>query len=610
MVKEAPSFGRMMAMVVFAMSCFGILLFLWLAFGGSIPLRPEAYRFNASFSEAATLAVEADVRLAGVNVGKVKKKTLQKGASRTLVELELKNQYAPIPKDSRAILRQKTLLGETYVEIAQGTSDEDLNDGATLARSQVEPTVELDEIFNAFDKPTRDAFQEWVRELSKAIEGGTGEDLNDAFGNLEGFAVDGSTLLKELDQQEIAVRRLIKNTGVVFGAINEREGALGELIVNSNNTFEATASRDVALAETFRVFPTFLDESKATLARLEGFANNTRPLVNQLKGPADDLGPTVRDLGDLAPDLEGLFRDLDPLVKTGRTSVPDLEKFLRAGEPVFEAAHVFFPELNPILSLANFHQATIAGFISNGGPDLTGPTGRPDIGRYQTQIGIINARSFDRFTRRPARERGDAYLAPNALNRVPSLGTFESFDCTPSGGEVKNAADTAPKAPPCFVAPPSLYSGKRFNKPEKGKAPNVPAPQGQSGNASADPNARYVHNPFMPLMFGWLYRRLGVFYFPLWIAFEFFTAITITLATVGLFALYEDMSVETFWQIVVVAEACVVVALVYTGFRTKHLASPVIRWVGRAVRPARRTHGGTRCRSRARWWCATARCRS
>ena len=85
--------------------------------------------------------------------------------------------------------------------------------------------------------------------------------------------------------------------------------------MNSNNTFEATASRDVALAETFRVFPTFLDESKATLARLEGFANNTRPLVNALKGPADDLGPTVRDLGDLAPDLEGLFRDLDPLVK-------------------------------------------------------------------------------------------------------------------------------------------------------------------------------------------------------------------------------------------------------------------------------------------------------
>ncbi len=302
--------------------------------------------------------------------------------------------------------------------------------------------------------------------------------------------MDGATLLKELDQQEIAVRRLVKNTGVVFGAINERQGALRELVVNSNNTFEATASRDVALAETFRVFPTFLDESKATLARLEGFANNTRPLVNQLKGPADDLGPTVRDLGDLAPDLEGLFRDLDPLVKAGRTGIPDLERFLRAGEPVFEAAHVFLPELNPILSLANFHQATIAGFFSNGGADLTGAQGKGGD-RYQTQIGVINPRSFDRFTRRPLRERGNAYLAPNALNRVPSLGAFETFDCKPAGGERKDPTDSGPgKAPPCFVQPKSLYSGKRFNKPEKGKAPNVPAPQGQAGNAPANPNQR------------------------------------------------------------------------------------------------------------------------
>ena len=102
---------------------------------------------------------------------------------------------------------------------------------------------------------------------------------------------------------------------------------------------------------------------------------------------------------------------------------------------------------------------------------------------------MINPHSFDRFTRRPPRERGNAYLAPNALNRVPSLGTFESFDCRPSGGEQQGPDRLrAPnKSPPCFVQPKSLYSGKRFNKLEKGKAPNVPAPQGQAGNAPANP---------------------------------------------------------------------------------------------------------------------------
>jgi virulence factor Mce-like protein len=494
MVKDTPSPLRLAAMVIFTMSVFALLLFLWLAFGGSIPLKPEGYRVKVAFPEAATLAQEADVRLAGVNVGKVKTKELDKGGNATIVELELKEPYAPLRKDTRAILRQKTLLGETYVELAPGkrSSDDILQDGGRLANSHVEPTVELDEIFNAFDEPTRDAFQEWVRELRRSIKGGRGQDLNDAFGNLEGFAVDGATLLKELDQQEIAVRRLIKNTGVVFGAINEREGALGELIVNANNTFEATASRDVALAETFRVFPTFLDESKATLARLERFSVNTRPLVNQLKGPADDLGPTVRDLGDLAPDLEGLFRDLSPLIRAGRTGLPDLERFLRAGEPVFESAHVFFPELNPILALANFHQATVAGFISNAAADLTGATGKAGTNRYQTQIGVINPRSFDRFTRRPLRENGNAYAAPNATNRGWPLGVFrESFDCRNMGGERKDPIDSGTsKRPPCFVQPPSLFNGKKFNKPGKGEAPVRKAPTNLEGNAPTDPSRR------------------------------------------------------------------------------------------------------------------------
>ena len=65
MVKETPSPLRLAAMVVFTMSCFGILLFLWLAFGGSIPLRAEGYRMKVAFPEAPTLAVEADVRMAG-----------------------------------------------------------------------------------------------------------------------------------------------------------------------------------------------------------------------------------------------------------------------------------------------------------------------------------------------------------------------------------------------------------------------------------------------------------------------------------------------------------------------------------------------------------------
>ena len=58
-------------MVLFALSCFGLLLFLWLSFGGPIPLKPKGYRFKVAFPEATQLGLEADVRVAGVSVGKV-----------------------------------------------------------------------------------------------------------------------------------------------------------------------------------------------------------------------------------------------------------------------------------------------------------------------------------------------------------------------------------------------------------------------------------------------------------------------------------------------------------------------------------------------------------
>src|SRR5213080_1705097 len=115
MQKQAPTLGRLLVMSGFALSCFGLLLFLWLAFGGSIPLAPKGYRFQTSFGEATQLAKEADVRISGVSVGKVK--TIEtEPDGRSKVTIQIQSKYAPIPRDTKAILRQKTLLGETYVE--------------------------------------------------------------------------------------------------------------------------------------------------------------------------------------------------------------------------------------------------------------------------------------------------------------------------------------------------------------------------------------------------------------------------------------------------------------------------------------------------------------
>src|SRR3954466_7938572 len=155
MQKQAPTPPRLLTMVLFALSCFGLLLFLWLSFGGPVPLKPKGYRVTVNFPEATTLAQEADVRVAGVPVGKVRKVDVGPGTNRTVATIELERRFAPLRTDARAILRQKTLLGETYVELTPGKSAKTIPENGSLPDGQVKDTVQLDEIFDSLDPKTR-----------------------------------------------------------------------------------------------------------------------------------------------------------------------------------------------------------------------------------------------------------------------------------------------------------------------------------------------------------------------------------------------------------------------------------------------------------------------
>ena len=135
-----------------------------------------------------------------------------------------------------------------------------IEEGGHLDDSQVVEQVQIDEIFNALDEETRQSFQLWMKNAGIAIDG-RGLDLNDAFGNVGPFSDDASDVLATLREQEEALRGVVRNTGAVFEALTAREQELTGAIVGSNRTFRALASRDEALAETFRIFPTFQIES-------------------------------------------------------------------------------------------------------------------------------------------------------------------------------------------------------------------------------------------------------------------------------------------------------------------------------------------------------------
>ena len=295
--------GRIAIAAAFALSCFGLLLFLWLSFGGASPLKPKSYRIDLKTREALGLVSQADVRISGVSVGEVA--SFERDGSLTDVTIEIDPQYAPRPVDTRAVLRQKTLLGETYVELTPGSPDSGLipEDG-TLAEANVESTVRIDQLLKTFDARTRDDIRTWLTSLDGGLRG-SGADLNASFGSAGRTAVAANGVLGVLDGQRDATRRLVRDSGVVFGAIGNQEAAVRGLISSGERLLYATAARDAELAETLRILPTFLRELRPAMGELDRTTDELDPVVSALGPVAATLKPTLADVRGLRPRPRG-----------------------------------------------------------------------------------------------------------------------------------------------------------------------------------------------------------------------------------------------------------------------------------------------------------------
>jgi phospholipid/cholesterol/gamma-HCH transport system substrate-binding protein len=541
MQKQAPSIGRFLVAIGFTLSCFGLLLFLWVTFGGPVPFKPESYRFTADFPEAITLQKEADVRIGGVSVGKVKQIGLAPESechsdptlcNTTEATIEIDPQYAPISSDAKAILRQKTLLGETYIELTTGSQVQpgaetgDVNaqsssidvgqisggdaphsipEGGHLAQTQVQDQTQIDEIFQGFDRPTREAFQSWMQNAGIAING-RGLDLSDAFGNLGPFATDASDVLGTLRQQEQSLRTLVHNTGDVFAALTEHDQALAGAIVGANRTFGALASQSEALSDTFKIFPTFENESRLTLDRLKGFAEDAQPVFHDLRPVARDLSPTLRDVRKLTPKAHKLFQNLDPLIKVSATGLPSLSSFLHELRPVMDGLDPFLANFNPLVRWLDYQAPVVTDFLSNPSSStadfLPSQSGQSAPLHLSRQMTIFTAESLSIYQNRLQTNRGNGYLQPFAIGNPYSSSQGEIFpghDCNNTFG-----GQPVTHSPPS--SPPQEESGQfPFSSLVNPTSPNQVGPNFPGGTAASPGPSAYAActiAPDFPSLFG------------------------------------------------------------------------------------------------------------
>src|SRR3954452_162061 len=439
MSKRAPSTTQLLIITGFALSCFGILLFLWVTFGGPTPFRAKTYEVKIPFNEETQLAEQSDVRISGVNVGKVQSIDLAPNGKQALAIAAIDDRYAPIPESTRAILRTKTLLGETYIELTPGSREgEELKDGGTLPEANVAESVQLDEIFRTFNARTRGAFQEWMQESAVAING-QGQNFSYALGSLEPTFTKLDKLFRVLDSQRLAVGQLFRNGATTFTALRGQNGELANLIRSSDAVFSTTARRNRDIEALFRAFPTLLDESRLTFSRLRGFSENADPLMRQLVPAAEELSPTLIALSKLAPESKALFEGLGPVIKRAPSGFAAFRKLFRDEfPPLLRAIDPFIRNLNPILVGLKLYRTDLTGFFANLAATFSGelplPEGAPESAErphYLRVVGGMTPETISTYPRRLGINRNSAYSPPKwAEDMIGGLPSFETRQCT------------------------------------------------------------------------------------------------------------------------------------------------------------------------------------
>lgn len=450
MSTRPPSLAQLAVLVVFALSCFGIGLFVWTTFGGKVPLQPAGYRVHVLFgAEATQLAQGSEVRISGVRIGEV---VITRPRGRRIdALLELDRAFAPLPADARAIVRFKTLLGESFVELSPGTrSGPKVADGGTLSVRNVAPTQTVDEVLGTFDRPTRRAFKRFLNDLATATKG-RGEDLSDVLGNAAPTATGLKQLAVTLDAEGPALSTLIRDSGRALERIGRRAEDVGTIVGSGGQVLQATARQDRALTATVRVLPGFLARLQRTMRQVDAAAGDAGPALRTLRPVAPLVRPALEGTVDLTPQLRATFARLDPIIRGSGRTLPALDRTLREAKKLMDVLLPAGRDLVPVLQLVELYRRDIVGSLANGAAAAQGTIG----GKHVVRIGLpINNEGQLGQSTRQGSSRWNPYWAPG---RALELWTGkQALDCRQTGNV---AVPLGTGAPPCLKAEPWEFQG-------------------------------------------------------------------------------------------------------------------------------------------------------
>src|SRR5438477_11151040 len=242
------TFVSVVMVMAFAAACLFGLGFIALNMGLHGPWSNE-FAVNAEFASANGLVPQAEVRVSGVHVGTVL--AIDDGNDGgALVRMALQPD-AGLRQDTRAVIRPKTLLGEKFVELVRPQQSDQayLQSGATIAKAQTGQAIEIDDILNAMDAPTRKAMSESFRQLGIALDGRQ-QDIGAALPPLDATMTNLRPLARVGEARQQELDRILTNLNTIMQALADEQDQLGRIVTSGDTVMSAVASRDQALAGT------------------------------------------------------------------------------------------------------------------------------------------------------------------------------------------------------------------------------------------------------------------------------------------------------------------------------------------------------------------------
>ena len=282
---------------IFVFIALVILVYMSLRVGGVKFGREEGYTLIVRMTDAGGLDKNASVKIAGVEVGRVKEITLEdhKARLKLLIKPDVK-----IGKDFTAVLKTKGLLGERYIELLPGSpAAPPLKDGDEITR--VLTYTDVDTLITMLGDVTQDV---------KAVT----ETLKKVFGGKEGE----ETLKNIATNIESITRRLDT-------IISENENKVGVMIANleefSLSMKEVSDNLNSILTEHRGDIESVIENVKSAAARLDVAMKSLADIAPEVKQTVASIGNVSKKiekgegtLGKLVND-PSLYKGIDRTVK-------------------------------------------------------------------------------------------------------------------------------------------------------------------------------------------------------------------------------------------------------------------------------------------------------